>query len=312
MAGRGLWSVNSRRLAALFLAVVAPPAVTLVWLGFQLLQQDRALLAQRELEGRQAAGQAIIRSLEQLLSGVGRHLVDDPVPDGVVRFTISESGFRADPAALLLWVPAPPRLREAASDPFTEAEELEFQGSAQRAVSRYQELARSADAGVRAGALVRLARIYRRERQWDSAVEAYRRLALLTGIAIAGIPADLIARTASCSVWEESGSKLELDRAAAAIESDLLAGRWALDRPDWELTAGKLERWTCRSLPVADRKQASAVADWLWGEWKRNGRSMVLIPHRVIVWSATIPSGAMRSPFPADNRDAIRREPASI
>ena len=34
---------GSRRLAVLFPAVVAPPAVALVWLGLQLLQQDQSL-----------------------------------------------------------------------------------------------------------------------------------------------------------------------------------------------------------------------------------------------------------------------------
>jgi len=76
-------------------------------------------------------------------------------------------------------------------------------------------------------------------------------------MAIDGIPADLVARTAICSVFEESGRKSELDRESAALESDLLAGRWPLDRPAWELTAGKVEQWTGRGLSVgAERKQA--------------------------------------------------------
>ena len=43
----------------MFLAVVVPPAVTLVWLGLRLLEQDRALAAQRALERREAALQAL-------------------------------------------------------------------------------------------------------------------------------------------------------------------------------------------------------------------------------------------------------------
>ena len=288
MKGQRLWSVNSGKLAALFLAVVAPPAVTLVWLGLQLLQQDRALLAQREMENRQAAGQTIVRSLEQSLSDAGRRVIVGPLPVGEVRFTISKSGVRAEPATRLLWLPAPPRFEEAGSAPFAETEALEFQGNAQRALSRYQELARSPDVGVRAGVLLRLARVYRRERKWDSALEAYGRLALLTSTAIDGMPADLVARTASCSVFEELGRKRELDREAAALESDLLAGRWALDRPNRELTVGKLEQWTGHALPVdAERKEASVVADWLWEEWKRNGGRTLQIPRRVVVVEGT-------------------------
>src|SRR5258708_129306 len=156
MAGQRLWSGNSRKLAVLFLAVVAPPAGTLVWLGLQLLQQDRSLLAQRELESRQAAGQTIVRSLEQLLSDADRHVVGGPVPDRAVRFTVSESGVGAEPANRLLWLPVPLRMKEVGSAPFSEAETLEFQGNAQRAVSSYDELARSPDLGVLVGALLRL------------------------------------------------------------------------------------------------------------------------------------------------------------
>ena len=261
MAEQRLWSINSRKLAGLFVAVVVPPAVTLVWLGLQLFQQDRSLLAQRELESRQAAGQTIVRSLEQLLSDAGRRVVEGRLRGGAVRFIISESGVRAEPATRLLWLPRQQRLQEAAQ--FAEVEVLEFQGNAPSALSRYEELARSQDMGVRAGSLLRLARVHRRARQWDSAREAYRHLALLTNTAIDGIPADLVARTASCEVLEESGHKHELDREAAALESDFLAGRWALDRPAWELSAGKIEQWTGRSLPIeAARKEASAVADW--------------------------------------------------
>src|SRR5438128_11032781 len=42
----------------MFLAVLLPPAVTLVGLGFRLLEQDRTLQAQREVEDREAAAEA--------------------------------------------------------------------------------------------------------------------------------------------------------------------------------------------------------------------------------------------------------------
>ena len=46
MSNRRSWGGSSPRLAALFLAVVLPPAATLVWLGLQLVEQDRSLWAQ--------------------------------------------------------------------------------------------------------------------------------------------------------------------------------------------------------------------------------------------------------------------------
>ena len=63
MAARRLWRGTSRiRLTVMFVAVLLPPAVTLIWLGFRLLEQDRDLQAQREIEGREAVADAITRS----------------------------------------------------------------------------------------------------------------------------------------------------------------------------------------------------------------------------------------------------------
>jgi signal transduction histidine kinase len=255
-----------------------------VWLGWQLLQQERTLAAQREMEGRQAAGLTIVRSLEKLLSDSGRQVIEGPPPNRSARFTISESGVLADPAAVVLWLPTPLPLRAAASAPFRDAEVLEFQGKAEKAVSLYDQAVRSGERDIRAGALLRLARVYRRERTWDSALNAYRQLALLNTIAIDGIPADLVARTAICSIFEESGRKHELNTEAPALESDFLAGRWSLDRASWELTAAELEQWTGRAPEVAaERKQASAVADRLWEEWTRDAGRMPLAARRVLI-----------------------------
>ena len=40
-------SPSSRRLTLLFVVVLLPPALALVWLGATLLDQDRAMLARR-------------------------------------------------------------------------------------------------------------------------------------------------------------------------------------------------------------------------------------------------------------------------
>jgi hypothetical protein len=50
MVSERLWGIRSQHLALLFLAVVVPPIVALIWLGVQLVDQDRALWAQREEE----------------------------------------------------------------------------------------------------------------------------------------------------------------------------------------------------------------------------------------------------------------------
>ncbi|MBK5292281.1 MAG: GHKL domain-containing protein [Acidobacteriia bacterium] len=281
MSNGRLTGSSSGRLAVLFLAVVAPPAVALVWLGLQLLQQDRSLWTQRDLERRQAAAQAAIRSLEQSLAGAER------LPGGVVRFTVSPLGVRAQPPGRVLWLPVPPLLAAAEARPFVEAEKAEFQGGARESsLLTYQELARAPKPAVRAGALLRLARVHRRAARWDDARAAYRDLAAIDRVAIDGIPADLVARRAACSILEESGNRPELRREAAALEADFLAGRWMLDQPAWELAAAQLERWTGHPLPIsAGRKEFSTVADWLWMEWQRNrGEQLPVVGRQTLLW----------------------------
>ena len=177
----GHWSGgSSRKLAVLFLAVVAPPAVTLVWLGLQLLEQDRALWAQRELESRQATAQAVVRSLEQSLAEAER-LTESPPPDGMVRFTVSEQGVRATPADRVLWLPVAPVFQEAEARQFADTEQLEFRGDAESALLTYEDMASAPQRAVRAGALLRLARVHRRAQRWNEALGAYRDLAEIDG-----------------------------------------------------------------------------------------------------------------------------------
>jgi len=83
-------------------------------------------------------GQTIVRSLENLLSGSGRRVAEGQLPRGEVRFTISDSGIRVDLANGVLWLPAPLHLHAAALAPFRDAEVLEFQGNADRAISQYE------------------------------------------------------------------------------------------------------------------------------------------------------------------------------
>jgi hypothetical protein len=62
----------------MFLVVMLPPAITLIWLGSQLLEQDRILEARTEIESREAAAEAIARSLGQSLNEAENWLPSGP------------------------------------------------------------------------------------------------------------------------------------------------------------------------------------------------------------------------------------------
>lgn len=270
MRSDGLWSGGSRRLTLLFVIVLVPPALTLIWLGGRLVQQDRGLWKQRELELRQNNADSIVHSLERSISESGNWSVSGPIPEGGLRVLVLSSEVQVEPAGRALWLPIAPHLLEADSRVFADAEALEYRGEAQQALTRYEQLARLQQPSDRAGALLRIARIDRRKGRTREALEAYRSMLLISGVAIEGVPSDLEARRAICDVLAESGRKADLAREAASLRAEFLSGRWRLERPEWELTAAEIAQWTGQaSIIPPERKALSETVEWLWEESRR-------------------------------------------
>jgi len=275
------WTASSRRLALLFFAVALPPAVTLVWLGLQLLNEDQALLTQRQIERRQGDADAIVRSLNQSLIEAEAALNDPHVPAGMVRFVIRAEAIRAEPADRVVWMPQVSRPPVDDSGRFAAAERMEYQGSADRALVMYEDAARATAPAVRAGGLFRIARVQRSRKNWNGAAAAYRRLAMIPDVVVAGAPADLQARRALCAVLAETQQAAELEREAKRLETDLVAGKWSLDRAAWQLTADDVAGWSGHPVNVSDeRRLFSNIADALWRErpTTRQGRRLMTTP----------------------------------
>jgi two-component system phosphate regulon sensor histidine kinase PhoR len=277
-------SPGSRRLTLLFVVVLLPPALALVWLGAALLDQDRAMLAERGLERREAAADRVTAALLQSMREAERSLVEDVgvhrVPDGMVRVTRSSAGFDVYPADRVLWVPEPPRRREAAAASFADAERAEIEGTGDRGLSQYESLARSPDVAVRAGALIRLARTHRRAGRRDQAVRAYRELATIHDVDVDRTPVDLVARRMLCELVGEAGRKDDLGREAAALGRDLFGQRWLLDRAAWELAASDVTKWTGVSTAMRDSGTLSSAVDWAYAEWRQlsvAGRRIIIV-----------------------------------
>jgi two-component system, OmpR family, phosphate regulon sensor histidine kinase PhoR len=269
--GRG-WSGNSHRLTLLLAGVLLVPALTLVGLGLALLKQDRELSVQRAGERRQAAADAAARALEESLAAAEGLLTAGTIPEGAVRITASAEGIQADPPGRALWTPAPMGSAEVNPRPFAEAELLEFRGSEEKASLLYGQMAGSPRESVRAGALLRLARVCRRAGRIPEALDAYRRLAIIDAVTIDGTPASLLARRERCRLLAEAGRREELKREAAALRGDLASGRWTLDHVAWLLAAGDVARFDGSPLtPTPEQQAFSDVLEWLWQEWQRPG-----------------------------------------
>ena len=278
-----------RHLLVMFLAVTLLLTATLVWLSWQLIRQDEALVEQRVEERRESAADLVTAALqksllqagEQLsalsvtpareLSGkaadVARRLGADSVlvicrPDSVDTF----------PSGRLLFHPIRPSAAPATQNVFAKAESLEFFHENSRAAAAIlRDLARAGDPAVRAGALMRLARIDRRSGRLREALAAYESLAALGPVPVEGLPADLVARHASLTLLETLDERERLGREASALFRELQAGRWRLLRAEYGFYVEEARRRLAASEPGGGHEAAVArswAVESLWGSWR--------------------------------------------
>ena len=270
-------SPSSRRLIALFLAVLVPPAAALVWLGARVADQGRRLLAESERRQRETVAEGAALALTEGLQ-LARTSLDGgrPLP-GSARLRQPVSGAAAlEPADAFAWTPSPVALAEAETQLFAQAEVEEIRRSGDWGRTQYAAFANVPEARIRAGALLRLARVLRAEHRTDDVIRTYARLAGITGVAFEGTPGDLLARRATCGVYEQAKRVSDLAACATALERDLIAGRWSLDFGAWHLAAEQIQKWLNRPIQISnDRRAISAAADWIWRETRRSSASLL-------------------------------------
>src|SRR5262245_16678425 len=181
------------RIIAVFVAVTCVPAVTMLLLGVRLLEQDRLLVTQYERERGEQAVDRAVRSLQAAISDPS--LFQTPPAAGAIlaRYPDGRKLFHSEPLALA----------EARPDAFREGEQFENRGDLNQAAEVYRRVGGAKDAAIRAGAWLRLARVLRKKRQFADALAAYRELAQIENVAIAGWPATLAAAWGRCTVLED-------------------------------------------------------------------------------------------------------------
>jgi signal transduction histidine kinase len=255
---------SPQRLLALLLGVSLPPAAVLVFLSFSFFEQDRALQSQRDLERRQAATPAIVSHLRQSLAEAVRTIDTASLEGNAVRIRFTRETVSVEPPHAAAWLPVPPAMPESDRGSFVEAEANEARNP-DAALQVYVAAAKSTNPRIRAGALLRRARVHMRLGQLDEAVAAYRQMASIPGVAVLGAPADVQARRWIVDVLERQGRRTAMLEAAQALEKDLLAHKWVLDGPTWGLIAKRLLEVTGRAVavPPAER-DVSEFADALW------------------------------------------------
>jgi signal transduction histidine kinase len=289
------WLRPPRNLLALFGLVILLPTATLIALGVRLLDQDRVLARQRQSELLEHAADQGVRALSQDFDAIRKRL-DGPacevenrsaasapsrpdcrladIPEGAVWVVLLPDRFEATPPQRIPYFPRTPALRDAASEPFRELESIEFGAvpNLGKALDISRRLSQSQDVAVRAGALLREARIFREMGRPEEALAAYAALSRIDSVAVLGEPAPLFARRARCAVLEEQSRERELRAEADALATDLRAGKWQLDRETYLHVADLLGHWTTLEIRPSREDQALAAGvAWLYGQWTGQG-----------------------------------------
>jgi len=274
------WTRIPGRVTALFFAVAAISVLALLWLGVRLLEQDRALEAQRLQERRESAADRLVAALEQAPSVEERMLATLPerpsptVGEGAVVVIADHTGILVWPEGALLYYPWVPPIKEPPGEAYLAAERAEFiDDNADEAIQIVRALSSSSDPATRAGAQLRLARNLRKTGRYDQALEVYELLGEVTNVALSGVPVDLVARRVRCAMLEELGRSEQLRQEAQSLYQDLAAGHWRLERESYLYYSQQLTRWLDIEPERGTERQALAEAvDWLWQSW-REGRT---------------------------------------
>jgi signal transduction histidine kinase len=254
------WFHSPYGLLAAFLVLTLGPSLGLVWLGWRLLDQDRALESQRIEERRERAADQIVASLQRALQLSELDLAQLRTPasaDDALMVEFSSSEVRAYPSGSLLFSPMASVPQDASSSVYREAETCEFQRrDYEGAMRALRPLTRSPDPAVRAGALLRTARNQRKAGQFDPALRTYAELAAYDETSAGGLPAGLVARRARCDVLAGLGRRADLAKEAADLYNLLRRGQWRLSQAAYDVHAEEAAAW----LGVDRDSEAPALA----------------------------------------------------
>jgi signal transduction histidine kinase len=236
---RPAWLTPPNRLIVILRTLTFVSVSALGWLGWRLISQDRIVEAQRARERLEQAADRIAANFRRSLDGERRL-------QGLT-LTVTSDSFSVAPPERLLYYPHAAPEAEAPGAAFREGESYEFREEQPLlAIASYERLARADDAAVRAGALLRLARVLRKIGRKEQSLAVYRRLEAIPEVRVAGTPAELVARHEICVL---RGGKQDAE--------SLLAG---LREARWQLRRGQFEFYWEEALKLAGRNRAPDAA----------------------------------------------------
>lgn len=305
---------TSRRLLVWFVAATALPLAGITWLGWKVVEQDRAAERTRVVERREQAVGVASASLQRVLAEAEEQLTGlDNLPAGSSLDPGSSFANRGAAAAMLdrrglvgrggvflPYYPSPGQIT-APSTVFARAERAEFlKNEPVAAIGALQPLTHSPDPAVRAEALLRIARNYRKAGDLARAEATYRVLESYENTHVDDIAVGLAAVQGRALLLHATGRVTELRRAAAELAADLDGGRWVLTKAQYEHGRHQAHIWIGEKGlggEDADRLALADTTDIAWREWLApanghvvaRGRRVLRTEHgpTLLLWRAT-------------------------
>jgi signal transduction histidine kinase len=257
------WTGPNKTRVVLATAILIPIGV-LAWLGAKILQQESDVERQRARETLEVAAERLALAIDrrfgeielQIGRGGGLHLT----PNGI-------EGLSDLP---VLYQP-PQSFSLAAKDTshiFAAAEVEEFKNAnLEAAMTAYEKFAGSPDVVVRAGGLLRLARVLRKRGDAEGALAAYAKLEEVGPVLVSGDVASLLAREGRAKVFQETGRSDALRQAADDLGRLLYAGNLPIERTTFAAYSDFVRDWGGAPPPADVIAYTDAAID-LWQSWR--------------------------------------------
>jgi signal transduction histidine kinase len=260
------------RLPALFVILAVMPVATLGWLGWRLLEQDRALENQRSRERLEDTATLVSHEIDRSLARwedllvTAAEGVSVEVPAGAAVLLWDARGISRRHGLALPYYPAvppPPKVRE---EMFAEAEALEVRvKDLAKAAASYRKLASTTDGQEHAFALMRLARCLRNDGRIKEALDVYAELQTMGDAALPTGPAALVALKERAALLTVTGDVEAAKRESASLAQALWEGRFVLDRETFEFYSDPAS-----PAPLAsDAIRMSEAVERLWPRWQQ-------------------------------------------
>ena len=287
-------SPASRPLWWWFALAALVPAAALIWLGFGVVQQDRASESDRLRLERERVSDAAVRALARTVSefedafaaSVAAMPFKDGLTQGAAVVAFGSNGVVGRAGIRLPYHPVPPAYERETAAALREADELEFsQSQITAAVSRLLPATRSEHRPTQAGAWLRLGRLYKKLDERELALQAFERLASLDDVLVDGLPAGNLGRTGTALILAESNRASELRQVAETLRDRLRTGSWVLTQSQFAHALQQTDVWLGTTSPPLDAETLAMCAgvESLWREWLARPKEPASMTTRKVV-----------------------------